>query len=103
MSTKWPSDERIKEILDIAEKADAARSLPKSADAIDKLKYKLCREILIYKSSNKLTLENLSIELEVGKTDVSKIINYHIDRYTIDKLYRLTRKLIPNFKLDIAA
>ena len=103
MSTNWPSDDRIKEILEIAEKVDAARPLPGDADAIDKLKYRLCREILIVKESKGMTLDQLAEKLGIGKTDVSKIINYHIDRYTIDKLYRLTLKLIHSFELNIAA
>ena len=89
--------------IEIAKKVDAARPLPKNADAVDKLKFKLCREILIFKESKEMTLEDLALKFEIGKTDVSKIINYHIDRYTIDKLYRLTLKLIPTFHLDIAA
>ncbi len=89
--------------MDIAEKVDAARPLPEDADAIDKLKYKLCREILIFKESKGVTLDELAEKLEIGKTDVSKIINYHIDRYTNDKLYRLALKLIPNFELGAKA
>jgi predicted XRE-type DNA-binding protein len=103
MITKWPSDEKIKEVLEIAENADAARPLSKNADAVDKLKHRLCREILIYKHTNNLSHEEIAKILGIGKTEVSKIVNYHIDRYTIDKLYRLAIKLIPDFHLDIAA
>jgi predicted XRE-type DNA-binding protein len=99
MSTKWPSEDKIKEILKIAEKAEAARPLPKNADPIDKLKHRLCREILIFKETNQLSHDEIGHKLGVGKTEVSKIINYHIDRYTIDKLYRLTLKLMPNFEI----
>ncbi len=103
MTTKWPSNDRIKEVLKIAEESESVRPLPKDADAVDLLKYKLCRQILIFKETQGISLDEMSKRLEVGKTDVSKIINYHIDRYTIDKLYSLTLKVIPNFELDIAA
>lgn len=103
MNSNWPSNERIKEILKIAEKADAAKPLSKDADAVDKLKHRLCREILIFKHTEKLSNEELALKMGVSKTEVSKIINYHIERYTIDKLYRLTLKLMPDFHLEIAA
>ena len=99
MSSTWPSKEKIKEVLEIADKADAARPLPKDADAIDKLKHRLCREILIFKETNNLSHDQIGKKLGVGKTEVSKIINYHIERYTIDKLYRLTLKLMPDFEI----
>lgn len=103
MTSKWPSNEKIEEVLEIVKNADASRPLPKGADAVDRLKHRLCREVLMFKHTRELSNEDMAKMLDVDKSEVSKIINYHIDRYTIDRLYRLTLKLLPDLQIDFAA
>jgi len=101
--SKFPSKDKIKVLLEKIESCEAARPLPEGADIVDRFKYILCREILLYKLHNDLTLDELSLILDVGKTDLSKIINYHIERYTIDKLSRLLVKIKPDFDFGSVA
>lgn len=103
MTSKWPSKKELDQVLKKLDKADGAKMLPPDADDIDRFKFKLCEMILIYKQKHNLSNEQMGLRLEVDATEVSKIVNYHIDRYTIDKLYRLAKKIMPNITLDIAA
>ena len=100
---KFPSKSQLYEALKKIEVAESARPLDKNADEVDRFKYNLCKEILIYKLDKNLTLDELAYELDIGKTDVSKIINYHISRYTIDKLMRLVLKIRPKAKFGQVA
>ncbi len=100
---KFPSKSQLGEALKKIENAEAARPLHKNADEVDRFKYSLCKEILLYKLDKKITLDELADKIDVDKTDVSKIINYHINRYTIDKLMRLVLKIRPKIKFGEVA
>jgi predicted XRE-type DNA-binding protein len=92
----FPSKDKIQKALKKLDNVDSSKMLPPNADRVDHFKFSLCREILEYKLDNELTLDEMAEALEIGKTDVSKIVNYHIERYTLDKLIRLVVKIKPD-------
>ena len=74
----------------------------KNASAVDKIKYDLCREFVIYMISNKISQVDLAERLDIDKARVNKIIKYRIEVFTIDKLLSLLNIIKPSSELKVS-
>jgi predicted XRE-type DNA-binding protein len=99
--TNFPSEKELKEMRELLSKGDASRLLPKNASATDKVKFLICEKILDYKLSNKLTQRALSEKLGENESLVSKVVHYHIDEFTIDRLLKFLNVIYPNMTIDL--
>ena len=101
---KFPTDKEIKRVLALLENESGSRLLPKNASKGDVLKYELCKKFVIYKNQNKMMQKDLAEELDIDSALVSKILNYHIEEFTVDRLLSLLVKLYPktSIKVDVA-
>ncbi|OFZ63222.1 MAG: hypothetical protein A2328_05510, partial [Bdellovibrionales bacterium RIFOXYB2_FULL_36_6] len=68
------------------EKAEPVRLLTKDASNVDKLKFSLCKEIIIYLKIHKITQVELANILEIDPARLSEIVKYKIDLFTVDRL-----------------
>lgn len=84
----WPSEKELKRVLPILEKAEGSRGLDPNASLVDKLKYELCRNFIIYIQENQLTQKELADKLSIDPALMSKILRYRFDDFTIDRLVR---------------
>jgi|SRR5436305_14738241 len=75
--------------------------LPSDANALDKAKYKLCKDILHYKQQNKLSTENMSQQLELSITKTEYILYSRINKLHLDELINYANKLCLSFELKI--
>jgi predicted XRE-type DNA-binding protein len=93
--TKWPKREDIEKVL---KRLDAnpglySRTIPEDAPLADRIKRDICAELIIYKRENNLNQRELAQKLEIGEALVSKVLRYHFDEFTIDRLIRYLEKL----------
>lgn len=100
--TKWPKKEKLNEVMKVLEGADASRMLPKDASTVDKIKFELCKSFIIYKQENDLNQRELAQKLEIDPALMSKILHYHIDEFTIDRLVRYLDVLHKDVSIKIA-
>lgn len=102
---KFPTDKEIKRVLALLENEPGSRLLPKNASKSDVLKYEMCKKFVIYKNKKKLLQKDLAKELAVDSALVSKILNYHVDEFTVERLFNLLLKIHPRaaIKLDLAS
>ncbi len=84
--------------------APASQALPKDASAVQRMKYDLCQKFVIYLEESGISQRELAQKLKVSETIVSRLLHYHIEDFTIDRLINYTEILFLNakFRLDIA-
>lgn len=99
----FPSNKEIQEILKELESVEPTFILDrKNASAVDKIKYDLCREFVIYMISNNISQVELADRLDIDKARVNKIIKYRIEVFTIDKLLSLLNIIKPSSELKVS-
>lgn len=76
--------------------------LPPDADELAKFRFQICQEILKYSQQEKLNAVQIAKLLGIPKSDMSRIFNHRIDRFSTDKLVRLFAKIKPDFQLKVA-
>jgi predicted XRE-type DNA-binding protein len=99
----FPSNKEIQEILKELESVEPTFILDrKNASAVDKIKYDLCREFVIYMISNNMSQVDLADKLGIDKARVNKIVKYRIEVFTIDKLLSLLNIIKPSSELKVS-
>lgn len=98
---KFPSREQIEKALKILEKVDGSRLLPKNATPTDKLKFELCSRFVVYRRENEISQKNLAEKLGIDPAQVSKILHYHIDGFSVDYLLGLLLKIRPKTRIIV--
>ena len=87
----WPSEEQWQEVEKKLDKGLPSKVLPENASPVQRTKQDLCAHFVRYFNSSKLNQRELAKELGVTESRVSEILNYHHERFTIDKLLELWR------------
>jgi predicted XRE-type DNA-binding protein len=102
---KWPPREDIEEFLKMLEANPElyGRVVPKDAPPLDLMKRDLCAQFIIYKRENKLSQREFAQKLEIGEALISKILRYHFDEFTLDRLIRYLSILGIKFELKRVA
>jgi predicted XRE-type DNA-binding protein len=80
----------------------AAGLLPSSASPLDRMKYDLCKRLLVYMRENQLTQRELAQHLGVVESRVSEVLHYRIQKVTLDRLVKYHQTLDPKFALKVA-
>ena len=89
---KYPSQEQIFQMMSQIEKQKAKgqirklKPLPKDASPLLHWKFKISQKIVEFKVIKNFTLEEMSNLLEVDPGNLSRILNGHIEKVTLDKL-----------------
>jgi len=99
---RYPSKEKLKEMEKKLKGIEGARPLPKNATPIDRLKYDLCREIVSHLVMNRINQKDLANELKIDPSVVSRIVNCHLDYFTVDILGAYVAKLKPEIRFKLA-
>lgn len=103
---RWPNEKVLSEIRERLSSDDFEGStvLGPDADLSDRIKQNLCSKIVEYLIRNKLTQKELAKKLDIDEPEMSRILHYKIDRYTIDRLVDYVEVLYPslNFKIEAA-
>lgn len=102
--TKFPSKQKLDEVRKKLDHGPAARLLPKNATPVDKMKYKLCEKLVIFKNENAISQKDLAKRIGIDEALMSKVLNYNINEFTLDRLVKYLSQLFPDadFKIDVA-
>ncbi len=99
----FPNNKEIQSILKELEAVEPTFVIDRqNASAVDRVKYDLCREFVVYMLSQKITQAELSQRLNIDKGRVNKIIKYRIEFFTIDKLLSLLNIIRPSSELKVS-
>lgn len=104
-SVRFPEEKDLNEILSQLSSDEVLGStvIPKNAPVSDKIKFKLCAKILEYKQRHKLTQKELAEKLNLDEPEMSRVLHYKIDRYSIERLLSYATALYPKLTLEILA
>ena len=62
--------------------------LPSNASEIEKMKFSIARDILIFKLKSKTTQTDMAKIMGVSKSRVSEILHYRLSKYSLDTLLK---------------
>jgi predicted XRE-type DNA-binding protein len=99
--TNWPSEKELERARNEHSKGIASRPLKKNASKSERLKHLLCSKFIIYKQENKLTGRAMAEIIGVRESLISKILHYHYDEFSSDRLLEFLSKIYPDFELNI--
>ena len=98
----YPSDKQLKKMRGRLKNKDGFKMLDPDADELDKLRFRLCQDLLKYAKKNELTSGEMADELGIPNSDMSRIFNHNIDRFSTDKLLKLYSVAYPDYKLKVS-
>lgn len=98
----FPSDEELKRVRKKLSRGRASYVLPPDASSVERAKYEVCRQILLYMHAKGMTQRELAAKMGVAETRVSEIVHYHIWKFTLDRLLGYLEKLNPKLSLKVA-
>lgn len=98
----FPNEKELKKIRKKLDRAQGFLMLSSDADELAKFRFKICQELLKYSREKKLNAVQMAKFLGIPKSDMSRIFNHRIDRFSTDKLVRLFARIKPDFQLKVA-
>lgn len=99
--TKWPSKKQLDTVRKKLESGPASRPLPKDASPVDKVKYHICEQFVIFKNNTKISQKALAKKVGTDEAIISKILHYNIEDFTIDRLVKFLAALYPGAEVKI--
>lgn len=99
---KFPKDSVLKNVRAKLEKCEGSFILPPDAGIVDKAKYEVCKQLLIYIHKQGINQKELANILDVPETRISEIVHYKITKFTLDKLLSYYEIINPKFVLKVA-
>jgi predicted XRE-type DNA-binding protein len=102
---KWPSRKKLDTIVNelSSDKVEGSFVISKNAQLSDKVKYELCRMILEYRRIHTLSQKELAKKLKSDEPEISRVLHYKINRYSIERLIGFVTILYPKVKVEIEA
>jgi predicted XRE-type DNA-binding protein len=76
--------------------------LPKGSSSVDRAKYEICKQVLIYMQDKGLSQRELAAKMDIPETRVSEVVHYHIWKFTLDRLLSYLEKLNPKVVFRVA-
>jgi len=98
----FPSEKALKKVRKKLENKKGFQMLDPEADELAKLRFRICQDLLKYAKKHELGTVELGEELGISKSDVSRIFNHRIERFSTDRLLRLYAIVFPDFKLKVS-
>jgi len=99
--TPFPSEAELKTIRRKYSRGIASRPLQKNATEVERLKHSLCREFVTYANAHDLTNREMSRKVKVNESLMSKILHYHYDEFTVDRLMGYLSALVNGLEVTV--
>ena len=96
---KFPSEKELSRIRKKLEKSQGSLALSSNATSLEKFRYEICRQFVIYQREHELKCKELAKIVGVDESIMSKILRYRHERFTTDKLIQLLSKIYPRHHL----
>ncbi|MEQ1664050.1 MAG: XRE family transcriptional regulator [Bdellovibrionales bacterium] len=98
---KFPSENQLKKARKELSKGMASKPLSENASPVDRIKHLICQKIVIYMNEHKLSQRALAERIDESEALISKVVHYHFEEFTIDRLVKFLARLQPNSELKI--
>ncbi len=98
----FPSEQELKSIRKKVAKVKGTQGLPPNALPLDRAKYDVCEQLLIYMKKKKLSQREFAKLLQTSETRVSEIVHYRIQKFTLDRLVAFLQMVRPMATVRVA-
>jgi predicted XRE-type DNA-binding protein len=98
---KYPNTKQINDLLNSMSDDEFSVLIPDDATDVEKIKFELCKNFIIYLREHKMSQVELANLLGVDKSRINWIVKYRIEHFSIDYLYSLLKQLNPKIELKI--
>lgn len=98
---KFPSEKQLAKMRKKLDKADGSLVLPPHATPLEKFRYEICRQFVIYQRKHQLKCKELAKIVGVDESVMSKVLRYRNERFTTDKLIQMLSKIHPKHDLEL--
>jgi len=99
---KFPKKSTLKKISARLKDAEGSFILPQNSSIVDKAKYEICKQMLIYIHKEQINQKELAKILDIPETRISEIVHYRIAKFTLDKLLSYYEIINPKFIIKVA-
>jgi predicted XRE-type DNA-binding protein len=99
---KFPNETELKEIRKQTSRTRGSQGLSPDAGPLDRAKYEVCEQLLVFMKKKKLNQRQLADLLDAPETRVSEIIHYRIDKFTLDRLIAYLQVVKPMLTVHLA-
>lgn len=96
---KFPSEKELAKMRKKLEKAEGSLILSPKSTSLEKLRYEICRQFIIYQRDHGLKCKELAKLVGVDESLMSKVLRYRHDRFSTDKLIEMLSKIYPKHHL----
>ena len=96
-----PFKEVLIEIESPQDWGNGSWSLPENPTSLEKSKYEVCKQILIYKQDNNLPTEEIAKRINLTNSETQDILLYHIDYFTLDRLITYAGRLFSTSEVKV--
>jgi len=100
----WPTEAELSEVRGrLSSQELVSTVLGPDASLVDRIKQDLCSKIIQYHLVKGSSQRELAERLGVDEPEMSRILHYKIERYSIDRLVGYLAILYPNIKFEVSA
>ena len=99
--TKFPSQNELKTIRNQVSRLKGSQGLSPDATPLERAKYEVCEQLLIFMKKKKLNQRSLAELLDAPETRVSEIVHYRIEKFTLDRLLAYLQIVKPMVTLHL--
>jgi predicted XRE-type DNA-binding protein len=102
---RWPDEKELSLIREQLSSGtvQGSRVLGTDASLVDRIKQNLCSKIVEFHARSGVSQKELAHMLRVDEPEMSRILHYHIERYSIDRLISYLELLYPNVRFEVSA
>ena len=99
---EFPSEKELKIIRRQMSRVRGSQGLPPAATPLDRGKYSVCEQILVFMRKKKMSQRDLAKALDTSETRVSEIVHYRIEKFTLDRLVEYLQMMKPMITVHVA-
>ncbi len=97
----FPNEKELEKIRKESEQWEGSLALNSDATPLEKFRFQICQELLLYKQKNNLKNIALAEKLEMPEADLSRILRHRIEGISTDRLLGLLNKINPNHEIHL--
>ena len=94
-------EKHLQKIEDPNYQREINRALPPQATPLQLTKYQLCKKILGYKLTNKLTRKQVAKKIQLSQAETEDILFCEIEKFTLDRLTDYASKLFAPCQIEV--
>ncbi len=98
---KFPSEKQLSKMRKKLDKTEGSLVLSPKATPLEKFRYEICRQFVIYQREHNLKCKELARIVGVDESVMSKVLRYRNERFTTDKLIQMLSKIHPRHNLEL--